>query len=208
MSVGRGSRTVVTITVAVACVGGLVAGSRQSPPALSALTVPAALLPDGCALKPPPAPAPAPAQVLVGDGNRILASARFDFSTNPWSGTDRKIVAMVHRAIDGPAPVRPLPDLPPPKSGGAAAAERKLADNIVEAYRAEYASGDGGRVEVFAVTFNDPKLTVAPESMSAMLNPPRGMTTRVVRGATVVRVSASTSGMCFGAVRAHIESLK
>jgi hypothetical protein len=68
---------------------------------------------------------------------------------------------------------------------------------------------DGHQIQVFAVTFDDETLTAAPESLvlSATLNPPRGLTTRLVRGATVVRVSAPISVDCFGAVRAHIESL-
>ena len=98
--------------------------------------------------------------------------------------------------------------MPPEVSRDAAAAERKWADNILGAYHAAYVSWDGRQVEVFAVTFNDVKLTTAPESVSALLNPPRGLTTRLVRGATVIRVSGSTSTECFRAVRAHIESLK
>jgi hypothetical protein len=117
------------------------------------------------------------------------------------------MVAAVHKAIDLTTRARPLPDLPPTAFRGVAATERQWTDNILEAYRATYMSVGGG-VDVFAVTFNDPKLTVAPESVSAALNPPRGFTTRLVRGATVVRVSASTSAACFGAVRTHIESLK
>jgi len=207
MGVADVTRSVVTMSIAVACLGGVIAAaSTQSALSLSALTVPAASLPGGCALTPPPAPALA--QVSGGGANSIQLSPRFGFPTNPWSGTDRKIVAMVHRAIDGPEPVRPLPDLPPTASGGAAASERKWAENILEAYRAEYVSGDTGRVEVFAVTFSDAKLTVAPDSLSAVLNPPRETGHRIVRGATVVRVSVHTSAACFGAVRAHIESLK
>ena len=172
------------ICVAFLLTGGVLTSSAQSGQALSALTVPAAALPDGCALTP-----------------------KSRFPTNPWSGTNRETVAAVHRAIDA-TPERLLPDMPPEVSRDAAAAERKWADNILGAYRAAYGSWDGRQVEVFAVTFNDVKLTTAPESVSAMLNPPRGLTTRLVRGATVIRVSASTSTECFRAVRAHIESLK
>jgi hypothetical protein len=165
--------------------------SAQSTPALSALTVPAAALPDGCALTSAPAPSP----------------ARWSrFPTNPWSGMDRERVAAVHQAIDA-TPARPLPDLPP-TAWSDTPSEMKWAENILGAYRAAYVSADGRQVEVFAVQFNDVKLTTAPESIAAMLNPPRGLTARLVRGATVVRVSASTSSGCFGAVRAYIESLK
>jgi hypothetical protein len=110
-------------------------------------------------------------------------------------------------AIDA-APGRPLPDVPPTASRDAAAAELKWTDNILEAYHAAYTAVDGHQVEVFAVTFNDVTLATTPEPLSAILNPPRGFTKRMVRGATVVRVSAPTPTECFGAVRAYIESLK
>jgi len=117
------------------------------------------------------------------------------------------IVAAVYRAIDRTR-VRLLPDLPPTVSRGAAAASLKAADNILEAYHAAYVSALGDRVEVFAVTFNDAMLAAAPESVSAMLNPPRGFTSRVVLGATVVQVSAPTSGDCARAVDSYVQSLK
>ena len=174
----------------------------QAVQALSALT--ATALPDGCALKPPPAPSPAP---VLRDGKPVIhASAWSQFPTNPWSGTDRATVAAVHRAIDA-TPQRPLPDLPP-TAWRSTASSQKWADNILGAYHAAYVSWDGRQVEVFAVTFNDVNLTAAPESVSAMLNPTRGITTRLVRGATVVRVSAPAVTSCFAAVRAYIESLK
>ena len=194
------------ILVALLLGGAVVAGSAQSGQALSALTVPAAALPGGCALTPTPAPNSVP---VAGDGVTVIRGMAWSrFPTNPWSGTDRKTVAAVHRAIDAP-PERLLPDLPPKESLDAAASELKWAENILGAYHAAYVSLGGSQVDVFAVTFNNVKLTAAPESMiSATLNPPRGFTTRLVRGATVIRVSAPTSMECFMAVRAYIESLK
>ena len=189
------------IVVAFLLTGGVLASSAQSGQVLSALTVPAAVLPSGCALQ------PTPAQRAAGGVTVIHGTAWSRFPTNPWSGTDRKTVAAVHRAIDD-TPGRPLPDMPPTALRDEAVSELKWADNILGAYHAAYVSVDGHQVEVFAVTFNDVKLTTAPESLSAILNPRRGLTTRLVRGATVVRVSAPTSTECFGAVRAYIESLK
>ena len=116
-------------------------------------------------------------------------------------------MAAIHAAIDA-VPGRPLPDLPPTAPRSATAAESPWADNIVQAYHAAYTAIDGNQVEVFAVTFNDPKLTTAPQSVSAILNSPRGVTTRLVRGATVIRISAAASTECLSAVRAHVESLK
>jgi hypothetical protein len=195
----------MTIRPLMACLlaGGFVGAAPQSGVSLSALTVPTAGLPSGCALKPPP-PAPAP---IARGGVTTIHGAVSLFPANPWSGTDRKIVAAVHMTIDAP-PGRALPDALPVAPHDAAASELKWADNILEAYHAAYLSMDGLSVEVFAVTFNDVKLATTPESVSAMLNPPRGLTTRLVRGAIVVRVSAPGSAQCFGTVRAYIESLK
>jgi hypothetical protein len=192
------------LSLACLLAGGAFAVSVQSG-TVSALTVPASALPSGCALAPPPATSPAP--IVRGGVTVIPVTARSQFPANPWSGTDRKTVAAVHRAIDA-APGKPLPDVPPTPPGTAAAFDQKWADNILEAYHAAYTAVDGYAVEVFAVTFSDVKLTTAPASLSAMLNPPRGVTARLVRGATVVRVSAPTSTDCFGAVRAYIESSK
>ena len=200
------------VLVAFLLAGPSVAGSVQSGQTLITLTVPAAALPNDCALTPPPAPNPAP---TVRGGVTVVHGpplSKFpQFPTNPWTGTDRKTVAAIHMAIDATAawPRPPLPDAPPTTSRDAADAELKWADNILEAYHAAYTAVDGYQVEVFAVTFNDVKLTTAPESLSAMLNPrQRGFTTRFVRGATVVRVSALHSTDCFEAVRAYTESLK
>jgi len=192
------------LPIALLVAGGAVAGFAQTGQSLSALTVPTVALPSGCALTPPQTPSPAAgaragAVVIVSSGSR--------FPSNPWSGTDRKTVAAVHMAVDG-ARERPLPDVPPTTPRDTAAAELKWAENILEAYHAAYTAVDGYQVEVFAVTFNDVKLATAPEPLSAMLNPPRGPTTRIVRGTTAIRVSASTSTDCFGAVRRYIESLR
>jgi hypothetical protein len=90
----------------------------------------------------------------------------------------------------------------------AAASDSPWAANIVEAYHAAYVLADGRHVDVYAVTFNDVTLARTSEPLSTMLNPPRGFTRRLVRGATVIRVSAPASTDCYSAVLAHIESLK
>jgi hypothetical protein len=200
------------LVVAFLLAGALVADPARSGQTLSTLTVPAAALPSDCALTPPPAPNPA----IVRGGVTVVRGtppSQFpQFPTNPWTGTDRKTVAAIHMAIDA-KPARPLPDAPPTSSRDAADAELKWSDNILEAYHAAYTPVDGYQVEVFAVTFNDEKLTTSPESLSAMMSPRQpgqpGLTTRLVRGATVVRLSAlHATTDCFGAVLHYIESLK
>jgi hypothetical protein len=190
-----------SLTIAVLLAGSAVAGSTQTAPPLRALTVPSAALPSGCAITPPPDPLQATPR-----GGTIVIHSTSLFPTNPWIGADRGIVAAIRAAVDG-VRTRPLPDVPPEVVRDAAA-ERRWVENIREAYHAEYTAVGGSRVEVFAVTFTDAGLATAPEPLSAVLNWPRGPTRRIVRGATVIRVSASTSTACFDAVRAHVESLK
>ena len=181
---------------------GVVAGPAQLGQTVNTLTVPAKALPSGCALQ-QPAPGPAP----TSSGGVAVTSRRVwsPFTTNPWSGTERWIVAVVSKAIDGTP--RAVPDGPPLDARAAAAFELKWADNIVEAYHATYSSANGSEVEVFGVRFNDVKLAT-PESLSEMAGRQRRATRRIVRGATVIRLSAPTPTECFAAVRAYIESLK
>jgi hypothetical protein len=188
--------------------GSVPAGLVQSGPALSVLTVPAAELPSGCALKQAAPRPPMTSRDSRGGITIYGASASWSpFPTNPWSGTDRKFVAAVHLAIDA-TPRRPLPDAPPLRARDVAASELKWAQNILEAYHAVYATTSGDEVVVDAVTFSDVKFALAPQSVSAMLNPPRGFTSQVVRGATVARVSATTAGECARAVDRHVRSSK
>ena len=186
------------LLVAFLLAGG-VAGAERSGQTLSALTVPAAALPSGCALT---QLAPRPAPIARGRVTVIHGAPWSPFPTNPWSGTDRKIVTEVRKVIDG---TPRMPDGPPLEAREAAALELKLADNVLEAYHAVYASADGTRVEVFAVTFNDEALA-KPERLSETMNPPRGLRSRLVRGATVVVVSAPTAGECARTVESYIRS--
>lgn len=186
--------------VAILLVGGAVAGPARSWQTLSTLRVPPTALPSDCALK---QPAAKPAPITRGGVTAIRAVPSSPFPTNPWSGTDRKIVTTVRKAIDG-APR--MPDGPPLDARDAAAFELKLADNVLEAYHAAYSSADGSQTEVFAIAFNDSTLA-KPEPLSATMNPPLGLRSRFVRASTVVVVSGSRSE-CFRAVDAYIRSLK
>ena len=188
------------VFVALLLVGGAIADSAPSWQTLSTLTVPPTALPSDCALK---EPAPTPAPITRGGVTAIQAGPSSPFPTNPWSGTDRRIVTTVREAIDG-APR--MPDGPPLEAHDAAVFKLRLADNVLEAYHAAYASADGSQTEVFAVPFNDSTLA-KPEPLSATMHPPPGLRSRIVRGSTVVVVSGSRSE-CFRAVTGYIRSLK
>lgn len=181
--------------------GGVVAGSAQSAPTLNALTLPGEALPTDCALK---QPAPSPAPTSRG-GRTVIRSAEWSpFPRNPWSGTDRKLVTEVRRAIDG---TPRLPDGPPLEPAHAEAFLLKLADNVREAYHATYVSADGSQVKVWAVSFTDDTLAKA-EPLPGTMNRPGGFRSRLVRGATVVVVTAPSSSECSRAVDGYIRSLK
>jgi hypothetical protein len=181
-------------------VGGVVGGEAQSGPTLNALTVPDEALPSDCALR---QPAPRPVPSLRAEGTVIRSVEWSPFPTNPWSGTDRKLVTEVRQAIDG---TPRLPDGPPLEPADAAVFLLKLADNVVEAYRAAYVSADGSEVGVWAVRFNDDTLA-KPERLSGTMNPPRGFRSRLVQGATVVLVTAPSSNECVRAVDGYIRSV-
>ena len=180
-------------------VGAVVAGEAQSGPTLNALTVPGEALPSNCALK---QPASRPIPSSRAEGTVIRSEEWSPFPTNPWSGTDRKLVAEVRKAIDG---TPRLPDGPPLEPADAAAFLLKLADNVVEAYRAAYVSADGSQIDVWAIRFNDDTLA-QPERLSGTMNPPRGFSRRLVRGATVVLVTAPSSNECVRSVDGYIRS--
>ena len=107
--------------------GGAVDGSAQSGQIMNALTVRAAARPADCALQQPTSTSNSTVSAF---SERIWSL----FPTNPWSGTDRRIVAQVSKAID--ATPRVAPDGPPPDARAAAEFDLKWADNTLEAYHA------------------------------------------------------------------------
>jgi len=182
-------------------------GSAQSGLALTSLTVPDSSLPDGCTLKPYVPPTTTVEQVGATRVMKPNPGNSQPFPGNPWSGTDPKLEATVRGAIDA-TPAKPLKDVPLPWPGRPAVPPTP-ADNILEAYHAAYVwAVNGSQVQVSAVTFKDATLAAAPESLSAILSPPRQFSRRLVRGATAIQVSASSEHVCFKSVLAYVESLK
>lgn len=198
---GRWRRAVPVVCVLLA---GAATGSAQSAPQasfpLSRLTLAAADLPGGCALE-SSEPAVAPPSRLGSPTIRMSSGEAFP--ANPWWGTEPRFVAMVRATID-PSLRVPRPDGQLVETDAQFLTARAAGTH--EAYRAAYVSGEDHRVQVFAVTFDDEGL-VKGESVSMLTNPPRGMRTRFVRGATVVVVSAPMPDECARAVEAHVRSI-
>jgi hypothetical protein len=122
--------SIAVAIVAVIWIAGAT-GPSQAPPStgLRDLAVPLERLPAGCVL--PPAP-------TVNDGgNRIRGGlwAYLPITSNPWTGTERQIVAAIHERIQGP---QPGPDAPPLSRGERARFRLAFADGIEEAYAAVY----------------------------------------------------------------------
>ena len=176
---------------------GLAVVSAQSAPTFSALTVPAASLPDGCQLTPlPPERTPTPMPHPEGG---VIAAARKPFElrrfpSNPWFGTDYKYIAQVRLAFER-LPLVHLPDGPPLEQRQAEKLLSTLKGNIAEAYRASYETTSSGSIVVQAVRYTEAKWATPGEG-------------RIVRGSTVILVTGNPQGECFNAVRKYIQSLK
>jgi hypothetical protein len=181
--------------VCAATAGVVVAVSAQSPTLLSSLTVPASSLPVGCELKPPDKVLPVRASLEQRLEVRQLRA-------NPWTGTDRALKLAVRETIEGP---EPLPDAPPVTRREIALRDARLADEIAEAYRAEYNNATGAAIYVSAIRFRDPQL--AKPALFPGSTTRAGITsTRIVRDDTVIQLSGA--GDCFSAIKAFLAAGK
>jgi hypothetical protein len=87
---------------------------------------------------------------------------------------------------------------------------------VVAAYRARYVAANGEKVEVWAVRFNDPALTMAASLNRLQSDPPERP--RIVFGGTAVLAYLTWDGFyakvgnageaCFRAIKDHIASMK
>ena len=169
------------------------AQSDQPTHPLSALTVPAERLPEGCRLE------PASPGFVMGPGLR----------ENPWIGTRPPTLASIRLTVEYPnGPTYDLPNGP--------ALRARLTEDVVEGYRARYVAATAWKVEVYAVRFNDPALTL-PTSLNRLRSNDRH-DTRIVFGTTAVRVYLASDGFypkpaqtgeaCLRAITGHIGSMK
>ena len=155
---------------------GLIAASptrpfAQSTPSLAALTVPVERLPDGCRLEP-----------VIPDGKGGRRFVMYPgIRENPWLGTGRQYAASIRQVVDGPA--GPRYGLSGPEL------HDRLADDVVESYRARYISANQQRIDVYAVRFNDPALTRAA-ALNQLL-PDASPQPRIILGSAAVLVLLS-----------------
>jgi len=188
------------ITIVVALVGVLAAGAVQGSdgPDLRALTVPPDRLPSSCSLRPPPEPTRGRGVVVVAVSDRLSLE-------NPWISRERKDVAEARRVVDG---YPRLPDWPRVSRRDGGDYVLRLADHVVEAYRAWYVSSyTGHEFEVVAVRFDDPARANAPLPVGT-LDSGLNFDHRIVIGSVVVAAPRPSSDTCARAVRQHIESLR
>ncbi|MEO7191912.1 MAG: hypothetical protein ABI051_12725 [Vicinamibacterales bacterium] len=173
----RLSGVVMLVTTGVMSVSFVVA-REQRPLRLEALTVPPQRLPRGCRLATGPG--------FVGYPG---------VTKNPWIGTDAT-AATIRRVVDGSLHRSDrLSEVP---------AHSRDSEGVIGAYRAVYVPTKGSPIDVFAVRFTDPKLTV-PASLSRLGNPARRV---IVKGSTAIVVVPGSGGDCVRAVTDHIASLE
>jgi hypothetical protein len=178
--------------------------SAQSGPAFSALTVPGASLPDGCRLTPPlpePTTIPAPAPIVPFGPVR--------FPSNPWFGTDYKLIVQIRGAFES-APLFRLPDGPPLDERDLRRLEARSRGNIEKTYHASYETPLNGSIHVQAVRYTDAKWAMSDPPMRKLSVARRDSveSVRIVRGSAVILVTGNPLGECFKIVRNYIQSLK
>ena len=155
------------------------------------LTVPGARLPTGCRL------VPSRTEHLPGNQVRTGLWAGFPIPTNPWTGTDRRIVAAIREQVDPP----PLTPDPPALDGRSHAAFRlRLADGVETAYVAIYGSDEPFLVVVSALRFTD-------DDQELQLSNERSRSaTRFASGRTLIEVSGEQS-RCFHTVVDYVRGI-
>jgi hypothetical protein len=173
------------------CAGHAVGQRSGRPMAMQDLTVPPKRLPSWCAL------APADSERMP-DG-RIRGGLWARFQANPWSGTDRSVLAKIRERVDG-APL--VPDGPPPTSRELSRFHLQLAAGVNEGYAAIYRqSGSSQVVLVYALRFADGQKPFHPPDTGASAQKAR------FELSSVVMVVTGDGGGCFQAVKEHLRAV-
>ena len=162
----------VLTMLAVGCLAAAARPAAQASVSLSELTVPTQRLPNGCRLE--------PVVPDAGGGSRFVMYP--GIRQNPWASTGRQHAASIREIVDGPAR---------PKSGLSGPAEhQKMAEDVAESYRARYVGPNAERIDVYAVRFNDPALTLTASMNRLIIDPPQPP--RIVLGSAAVLVLRSS----------------
>lgn len=161
---------------------------RSDSKIFNELTVPQSRLSTGCRL------VPFPTEPLGSNQVRTGRWAGFPVPTNPWAGTDRRIIAAIRERTD---PLPPAPDPPALDSRGYAAFRLRLADGVEAAYVAIYGSDEPFQVVVSALRFAD------EAKEPALSNDRARSATQFASGRNRIEVSGEQS-RCFPAVVTYI----
>jgi hypothetical protein len=177
----------------------MASGAAQNPltrgTTLQELTVPLERLPAGCVLS--------PTDSIRLNGNRVQGGlwAGLPIPTNPWTGTERRILVPIVERLHGPILT---PDGPPLAARELARYRSRLADGVEEAYAAVYMQSESSLTVVYAARFSD---TERPgDWQSGRLTSTNPRVVRVAIG-PVVAIAAGDGGQCFQAVAAHLRSI-
>lgn len=191
-----GARTMMRALILAISAAITVNASQPAPPRIVTirdLRVPAERLPAGCALSPAP--------TIPLDGNRVRSGLWAEFPSNPWTGTDRRLIASIRQLIDGPAAV---PDGPPLDAKQLSRYLGQLADGVEEAYGAVYLQSETSLITVRAIRFaaSGP---ISSRGDAADKRDSNLGTARVAIGPIVAIVTGE--GDCFQAVGVYLKSL-
>jgi hypothetical protein len=125
-------------------------------------------------------------------------------TTNPWIGTDARVIANVREYL---GPRYPVPDGPPLTLAELSAFRLRLAEGVEEGYVAIYKQDDSSPelLRVFGLRFEDAQTASREaEKMRSTRN-----TTRAVHVVTgrIVAVLHGDGGACFKVLAAHLTAL-
>jgi hypothetical protein len=152
---------------------------------MSNLTVPADRLPSGCVLSTPPDPDP-------GDGR--VHGWSWDFPTNPWIGTEPRLVGSIRQRIEAPLAI---PDAASFSRGTQSRTLLAFAEGVEEGYGALYTQSDAGQIAVYAVRWTD-------RDRSSFGQADRSP--RIIIGSIVARVLGD-GGACAQRIEAYLRGL-